>query len=872
MAQIRFGTFLAKVTAAYEARGAREHLFKQLQRVGLTTDSARHDFLDLVDDVRSVALKSAAGENMIVKFDHRNAYLLDSFRDDQGSVVKAAAFHFYFLSSGDRYKEQADALGEAIDLNSLLGPAEFALEAIDPANNVMSQGNPVPPVAPVEVEPEPPLPPDRAYAERYVSFDKWLAARQQSRDRTHPLGSDRRAAPLLPNETSADLLASLEQRVPKQVFLEGEIASGKSSCIEIAAAAWRDAKPGRTITILPLTSQFSAGRNWSATDAAASFIDVMAELKPEEADKHLFIVEDAHEGVIDKNVEWAGEKVRDLSHLRMILTSRPEAATSIREALLEKWSVKPVRATTALLETADALAEAALPSNSAAQNAILGLVPELGNSLIALAAALRILQRDLSQEVTIELAFRAIDSELTRLFDLKTVQRFGLTGDDVIELKLATLTAWMLGGIEAPFSPAQLAKLLDKTDLSRSIQLLELMEEVFLSEDGRYHVKRHPGWGLLVMKAMDEYAEFDPFRDALRRRVASRLLEGTHYTTFDTGLAAFLFGVLALDIRSVRDVGFFCVGRHMHDEFLQAASVLQHHANFRKRAALERSELLLYIANSGRRCRPGDIAQRQQLLRYGVGLIDTAIQDIEQIGDRAARDRLLGYALYERGYAQLHRGNFDASANDFGLSAEHEARVPNREIFGIASAAMQAIALSHFGKPNEARVILDRQEARLEELGAPPADRIIYRFGANHWYAAFELALAARDFDSAAKSMKKNMSWQTASGMSISPAVHQARLELLKGDFEAALSLAKIAVDSREASVSAEDFTVANRVMADALLATGNPDAAADMYKSLLPPPGSEFFDAEVQLIRDKRLALLERGVEPREILAQTRV
>ncbi|WP_417308041.1 hypothetical protein [Devosia sp.] len=718
------------------------------------------------------------------------------------------------------------------------------------------------------------------YARNVISHSHWQRFRQGGRRYLHPLANpgapakDLETAPLLPTEYTREVESYLHQNAQRTVLLLGDIASGKSSCVEYVTQQWLARGRERSVTILPLTGEFSEGAEWTVTRAARAFIDVLSAVEEREAEAHLFIVEDAHEGFKGARPLWTEGVVRQFSHLRIIITSRSDTGKRVLDSIRSDWGIDDP-AVVALLPsvTAKALADSVRTTNRVpVPGEMADLFPELGNNLFAFASALRVLQMNPSHALDLNLAYEAVTIELERLCEHPATQALSLQADGIEGFKATILLIWMLGAVDGSFEDYQIARMLNRTSVGQTLTYLISIEELFRDEKGALRGRRHPGWGSLVMKAVSESDKYENFYYELKQRIQNRFSTDPAIKGASDAISLILFCAMSMGICSIRTTGFICIGQHLHESFLDASEMLRQ-AGFLDRWPVEdRAQVILDLASSGRRSRPGDDSFRQKFMDDGYRLVCHTLSGIEESDGGEELQRLLGFALYEKAYFEMLRGDLAAAEASFARSVAHEHNIPSRRIFEIMSASQQAITLSFQFKTREAVAILDGYRDELIAKSNDPAEsKLAFRFGANFWYSAYEAALVERDVDQARKHLEVFLDWQTKSGFSVSRAIYDARLALLTSDYEQAVNQAATALETREARTYAEMYMTSNRVLGDAHFALGNLKDAELIYLPLIPGSEDGFDEPEALLVRD-RLASLAKGLTFAKAIEDSRV
>ena len=642
--------------------------------------------------------------------------------------------------------------------------------------------------------------------------------------------------------------------------------------MELLLIDWRQSHPSGKVIVLPLGGDYFAGGNWRTADAYHAFISVVSSTDYKNDDPHLIIIEDAHEIHVDSGRRYpfhSAERV-DLANASLIVSSRPKDIERVCQDI-EYWSSCELkRFKTDSGEIAASLVSTAV--TSAQDRAEFGqLYGSLGSNLISLAAAICQRNKEQDEPVTIELAFRAVSAELDRVFHPDTV--IGQT-HDIAQFKCGLLTVWMLGSVEAEFEATDLARLLNQHDVSQLVHFLETSKELFYSTDDMLSCARHPAWGQLVMRAVDQYDRLDLISDRLLGRFLAPAPKVAERKDVDC-LTAFLFAVLYQKVMTPAQLGFMSTGRHMHDEFVRAGLLYVEGGEDRSGSISDRLPTLLQIGSGIRRSNPRDFDQRQLLLDQAGYFIDEAIELAERDLGVSDFEDLPGQLLYEIGYLYFLRGDFESAVRAFRSSKLNELREVSRQRFGLMSGVLESVVLTCMGDLRAAKACLDDLIPILDLLEADTKiDRSGFnRFKANYYHARMEIALSERRSTEAISWINDFVAASEEGNQGGHRMLYDARVALLEREYEVARDHA---INSMAQSVfgdSVERYYCVHRVLGDAYLGMGLRDSAVDSYRKVLPDRGQEpkYRDAETQIVQN-RLVGIANGIEGEAILRSGRV
>jgi len=706
-----------------------------------------------------------------------------------------------------------------------------------------------------------------------LRYAAWLSSRVGRRRFLHPRGiGGEDPQPLVATSTSSDIASLIETNPTVHILIEGEIASGKSSMVELLTSEWKKKHPRGNVYVLPLGGDYSTGNNWRTSVAVRDFQDLVIAVSRATNLETLFVIEDAHELHVDNRSRYvfdASDPV-DFSRSSLIVSSRPSYIERVKSDLKSWAKTELEHFKTNSKETAELIISAAV-TDSSRRHDFEDLFVRLGGSLVALGAALYEADIRKDDPVTVHLAFKAVRGELDRICDPEGGVALN---EDPARLKVGLLNVWMLGALETEFDHLTLARLMNELDVTAQLRVFESNKEIFLVGEDLYRCGRHPAWGQLVMQAIDEHKPLQLLSSELERRAVASALRPELAKTLKT-LTSFLFAVLYQKVVAPDRLGFICTGRHMHEEYVEAGRLYIEGGISRLGPIDDRLPTLLQISSGIRRCNPRDFEQRQALLDEAGEIIREAIRVAKDEYGVENEPELPGPVLYELAYLHSLRGDLTAAMNAFRWSKLNDLGKPNRIRYGIMSGVRESIMLTYLGDRTEATQCLNDLEPLLERLEGEPAGvgSELMRFRANFLHARLEIALAGRNPGEARRIIKDYIK---AAETSLSPqdsSLYMARVALNEENFDGAKALSIKALSQPANVNSAEGFNLSNRVHGDAYLGLGVRDAAILAYRVVLPetaePPRHK--DVEMQLV-EERLTKINQGLRGDVILRSVRI
>jgi len=712
-----------------------------------------------------------------------------------------------------------------------------------------------------------------------LSDAAWLDYRAGRRDFLHPRSIDFSApAPLVRTAAFNAVSTAFESTVKAHLLIEGGIASGKSSLVELAIQEWRKRHSLGQVTILPLAGEYATNAEWRTAVAHREFLSRAEAIQKQTNLHHLVVVEDAHECFYENRRQYRFGSIPgfSLENVDFIVTTRPSYAKEVK-ADIEEWAaVKLTSIKTDPVETASGLIRQSIVDVSL-QDAYERLFSSLGESLIGLAASINSWQMDRGRTVAMELAYRAVQSELDRVASPRGGHSAAVEPD---ELRAALLAIWVLGGVETDFNRVDLGRLTQAKDPQHLVDLMLSINEIVLVEDGLFRCARHPAWGQLAMRSIDEFPGIGLERDSLRRRVLEGVrLSGLDATPSDERLTqcltAFLFSLLFQKVATPEWLGFISTGRHMHDEFAQAGLAYVDGGRTRDGELPDKLDILLQITSSIRRSNPRDHTQRQDLLERCGFIIDEIVEILRKEHGFAEESAFPGHVLYEIGYLHNLRGDLGTARRYFNLSKRKDMGTPDRQLFGLMSGVCEAIMLTFLGQIADAGILLKEQDRAFQTLHDKPSiePTRFMRFWGNQILARYELAMTQRRAISAEKLIDEYVGAALAGNLAHDRGIFDARVLLLRKEYDAALETAVAAASRGGATDTAENYTSAHRVLGDCHLGLKNLDAAIRQYDLVVSPLPElqRFMDPNMQLAKMRR-DQLTAGVDAEAVLASSRL
>lgn len=714
----------------------------------------------------------------------------------------------------------------------------------------------------------------------------WLNSRYDSRESLHPEFYDKYKTNLFENELCAiptyeNITKFLTKGKPSHIFIQGQIATGKSSLTELLIRFWQVEYPNRKIIVLPLAGSYNYGDHWQRVNAVKQFFRQISALANRSRQKCLIVIEDWHENFAGKrdNFGFLEQPSINLRDYDVIVTSRPGSSIEEKEDFFqkrfEKWSgLVCNRYELDSSITAQILVKSSFDEQLTDTQKLQWqhLFRRLGNSLVGLAAALYEFQKGETKDINMNLAFRAVNGEIENIFNPDGSNfKFG----EISSSKKTLLTIWMLGGLEVEVSKSQLQELLDSRDLSAEIKGLERLKEIYLREDGGIICSRHPAWGQLTMKSVDEFNLFGSLKkqlieDLLCGADASSLSEADQLVLNNSVITALIYGVLHHKLAQPGRLGFLCTGKHMHDEYAQAARRFLNNASFDKTQLEEKAKLLIGIASCTRRFNCNDFQQMQKLLSEGEAAVLEAFKienslriqgEFEQIEDPK------GATLYQIAYFQSMRGDLQGALKSFNESAEFD--LQNERFQGAAMSAIRAgIMLTYLKEFDEAKIHYGNAETWLDNYKQIPdhEELIFLRFTGNLWHARFELALSNRKIKDAREYLDKFEYFSLQANIGMDRNIYEARISLATLDFDKALVSAEKGIFDADETKTVERYWMCRRTIGDAYYGLNKIDQALNSYREILPELGESTESLYIDLKHARsRAVAISKGISGAE-------
>jgi tetratricopeptide (TPR) repeat protein len=638
-------------------------------------------------------------------------------------------------------------------------------------------------------------------------------------------------------EAAESILKSYENG-SRHFLIVGPVASGKSTTTADVSRQLLSKPEGPTTSaVLPLGIDFTIGvEGWSRSAAVESLIPYLQGLSADEQSKHLIVIEDAH-SVAPLIQSFTGNEKLDLSKSHTITTCRLGAEDVVLKRLREFWAIDPVCVYIDPRANAESMIDVALasvaPSNpETARLGFLAVFRMAGDNLVILRVVIARWIEEPHLEISMDLAYEAATRELRRIAAAMT------EGNDSAQDRATLAIVWMISGLDLPASQGFLSSFFG-LDLSQSqIKKLIQQRECDLLDADAIAVRRHPAWGLLILKAIDHYQFLGTERKAIIQGFKSSTITSmsgncqTHMSRDWKASECLIFALLEAHQVTAPDLAFTCSGKHISDEFAKAVLV---RVDCKEADGAEKGELgeeITAIVDNLRRVSSRDPNQQIQDWQDGEKLL------IEAIGLREAKfgvglqgDLRAGYIYYQRGYYEYLLGRFDDARTTFAQSADSDISIGGRDVFAGMSKVAEAIAALAIGDLDDAEMII---RVSLNLIGSDTT-RFGHRFRGNAHMALFELRLRRGDTIGAESSLETFLDEFDSAGLHPPRSLVDARLSLKKGDLASAASHVDKVFEDPEAMSDAETRIQATRVKADCLLSAGKFTETEELYNNVLP-------------------------------------
>lgn len=703
-----------------------------------------------------------------------------------------------------------------------------------------------------------------------LSEKAWLNFRIGRRS-VHPTQvGTRKPLPLIESSVLSPVTKNINEKTIIQYLISGQIATGKSSMVEIIIQAWRSNNPTGIVTVMPMGGDYSSGGGWITKDALSIFLKDAACASRDINKPHLLVIEDCHEFYIHNRSRYNFEGNVDLSNVSVIATTRPPYDENILSDI-EEWSgLRLCSIKTDAKETATRIIQSCVEGKKR-QAQFDRVFIELGGNLVALAAALLNEGEDGSKIVQKSLAYSAILEELEQVFDPESDHVQVLTRD-IGMLKTGLLAVWMLGAVECDFNAQDLCRLLNISDASAIIRSYESSKQIFPIGNRRFRCSQHPAWGQLTMRAVSEH---DPLSH-LSKWLGNWILESAKVENEKISqnyLVTFLFGIIYQKILDPVDLGRMATSRRIYDEFVLAAEFYVEHGQNRSGPTEDTDDLLVEISSSKRRLNFENIELRQNQIEQADKDLKMTIRNALRTTGKKDLEELSGTVLYEAAYHYSRKGNLQEATLLFSISKEKDISKPGRERFGVMSGVRESIMLTYQGKIDAASSCLNEIEPVLIDLLSNEEDAILMRFKSNFIHAQMEIAFAHKNASKANFLIDKFMEASISTNSVKDRSMYDARVCLILEKFAIAKDITDNAVLLTNYTEHGEKLLTMTRIHGDSLLGLGRIEEAREEYRKITTGPENplRFRDHEIQLV-DDRLKKIALGIDPIEILRGARI
>jgi tetratricopeptide (TPR) repeat protein len=455
-------------------------------------------------------------------------------------------------------------------------------------------------------------------------------------------------------------------------------------------------------------------------------------------------------------------------------------------------------------------------------------------------------------------------------------------GDDAACSQWALLTVWILGGVEvkAPreFLEADLRLQLPPKVFADWVAACELGED----ETSRFCYKslRHPAWGRLVGRALDEPGVLqgvaDPFRDHLIERLNARAALGSvaHSNHRASPVVCVLAHALISKLVEIDKLSFYCTALYGNAFFIESAST---YLDISLLDDLARSDVYLSLYTNARRYNPEVLGSREAILDQASRWLSDAINLREKhFGPIPVRDPKCGWLRYEQGYQAFLICDYVEAQRLFRVSKEAEKALGGRRLWYAAqSCTMEAQSAAYAGMYTEALGLLQEAEELLEQAQQsspeqPQDSETIQRFQGNLHLSRCYVYLSGWDHERARQEIPKFVRCYKAAGAPdpYAEAALRARVHLQREEWDQAEKEIRYVTDSRISMQGAEMAAEGYRILGDALLGQGRDEEARVVYQRGMPGPGSgHTVDNLSQTMMRKRLEKLAAGSKGAAVL-----
>lgn len=668
---------------------------------------------------------------------------------------------------------------------------------------------------------------------------------------------------------------------PGIVCVIGAMGTGKSTIAGYVAEEYLKNNKGGTVIILPLSPSFYKNQTPEIIEKRIKqFIKALKLASKRKHHRTLFIIEDLHESVSSTtNSIWSDDSEFTLDNCSVLITTRSENYED-QLSRLQRLSNPPVFA----LEYTDPNSTAKLiidyeidNFNHAEPDSVREALSKLyfsGRNLVYLDAIIKGWKKSRKKSVqglpTMNDAYQAIFEELRRVSN-------NAGHEDVTHMS-SLLLLWMLGGVEISVEENFLSSQFNlQSQIDFWDALVDQNEIRYSDETDELLSLRHPAWGTLTILAIDNLSNslFRQFREAIvygfRTSIQSRFTsvgntlpdEVANKLSNNTKPSICLFAAIMIeDINDADYLNRYCSGKSIHDEFIEAVTLVEMVLGELAPDDLKSSERLISSSDSIRRCSGEDPEQRQQLIEEGHNQLVLAIQKRENYFlTTEERDLKRGFYLYNHGYYLYLKGMLNEAKLAFleSVNAELVASITGnseRQKFAAMSSVMLGRVLLAMNDITASLLANRDAEVALGSIDSFVGQRsLFYRFQANINHVFFEIALATSEYDAARQRIEQITQNVLDAGMEPINDLYLARLALAEGDGLTAKKLAMNTMNSVQYKTSSETLISIHRVLGDIYLFLGESNQALHYYQQVLPD-----------------LALTPRYLSPELLMIHTRV
>jgi nucleoside phosphorylase/tetratricopeptide (TPR) repeat protein len=679
-----------------------------------------------------------------------------------------------------------------------------------------------------------------------------------------------------------DDLVKNASTAPKHYLVSGRIASGKTSCAERIGELFLQHE-NHTVFVLPLSRRFPGEEGWTRADSCRSLNEHLKD-SPSPRAPTLLLIDDAHEAENVGGPNWTWQLDEKPKSYSILVTTRPGVEEAVMLRLKHNWGITPIVVSTEPDETALQLIQARLanvviPTGRTQEGCSEHFYEEFeaaGQDLFFLSNIINGWIKDTSRAVDSNLAYLKLRDALDSLCE-------EITGDDTKQSQYALLAIWLLGGVDI-----STPKTFVEADIGISPRT-KTWERWFAAKEitsdptslNCYRSARHPAWGRLVGRALEESGDFRAIAQGLRKHLIEQFamrdtrIKKVASERMPRALACLLIHVLLSKLVEIEKLAFYCGAIYGNVFFIEAASA---YIEIIALDDLTKSEVYLSLATICRRySNPEDVSGRGAMLNKGEQWLHETVKLREKtFGDTLDSDPKGGWIRYEQGYFAFLRSDFIEAKRLFGASKELEIQQSAKRLWYAAqSCNLEAECTAYAGSYEEALALLDKASDLLDLAAKHTAGQstdvgTTQRFHGNLHACRCYVYLYGGETDRAEKEISKFVESYKAAGIEhrYAESMLRARIHLQRNEWGLAQMVILPVIKSRQAMQHAETAEMAYRIFGDALLGLDRIKEAKEAYERGMPDPrsGRAVLDFAQTLIK-KRLDKLDLGLQGEIVL-----